>query len=235
VFSKAAVDLIAKGKRIAALVLHTAPENIEYDDGRFSARGTNRTFDFLELAKEAANHTLPEDLKGGIAVVTDNEMHDPVFPNGTAICEAEVDPDTGEVAITRYASVDDVGRCINPLIVHGQTHGAIAQGVGQAMWEQCYTDPDSGQPLCGSLMDYGMPRADVLPSFRTEIAEVLSPTNPLGIKAGGEGGTTAAPAVVVSAIVDALSVYGIRNITMPATSYSIWAAIEQAKKAQAAT
>ena len=121
-------------------------------------------------------------------------MHDPVFPNGTAICEVEVDPDTGLVDITRYASIDDVGRAINPLIVHGQTHGAIAQGVGQAMWEQCYTDPDSGQPLCGSLMDYGMPRADGVPSFTCEIAEVLSPTNPLGIKAGGEGGTTGAPA-----------------------------------------
>ena len=138
-------------------------------------------------------------------MVTDNEMHDPVFPNGTAICEVEVDPDTGAVEIMRYSSIDDVGRCINPLIVHGQTHGAIAQGVGQAMWEQCYTDPDSGQPLCGSLMDYGMPRADTMPSFTCEIAEVLSPTNPLGIKAGGEGGTTGALQAVVSAIVDALS------------------------------
>jgi carbon-monoxide dehydrogenase large subunit len=98
------------------------------------------------------------------------------------------------------------------------------------MWEHCYTDSDSGQPLCGSLMDYGMPRADNMPSFRTEIAEVLSPTNPLGIKAGGEGGTTAAPACVVSAIVDALSPFGIRNITMPATPYNIWKAIEEAKK-----
>ena len=93
-------------------------------------------------------------------------MHDPVFPNGCAICEVEVDPDTGAVRITRYASVDDVGRCINPLIVDGQTHGAIAQGVGQAMWERCYVEPDSGQPLVGSLMDYGMPRADTLPAFR---------------------------------------------------------------------
>ena len=154
---------------------------------------------------------MPDELKGGLSIVTDNEMHDPVFPNGTAICEVEVDPDTGVVDLTRYASIDDVGRCINPLIVHGQTHGAIAQGVGQAMWEQCYTDPDSGQPLCGSLMDYGMPRADTMPSFTCEIAEVLSPTNPLGIKAGGEGGTTGAPAAVVSAVVDALSVYGIRR------------------------
>jgi carbon-monoxide dehydrogenase large subunit len=229
VFSKATADLIDKGRKVAAIVLDTAPANVEFDDGRFSTRETNRSFDFLELAKEAANHKLPDDLKDGIAVVTDNEMHDPVFPNGCAICEVEVDPDTGAIAITRYASVDDVGRCINPLIVHGQTHGAIAQGIGQAMWEQCYTEPDSGQPLCGSLMDYGMPRADTLPAFRTEIAEVLSPTNPLGIKAGGEGGTTAAPAVIVSAIVDALRPLGVRSIAMPATPFTVWKAIAAAR------
>ena len=230
VFSKAAVDLIDKSKKIAALAMNVPHDTIDFtDDGRFMSRSTNKSFDFLELAKEAANLTLPDDLKGGVSIITDNEMHDPVFPNGTAICEVEVDPDTGVVDITRYSSIDDVGRCINPLIVHGQTHGAIAQGVGQAMWEQCYTDPDSGQPLCGSLMDYGMPRADNIPSFTCEIAEVLSPTNPLGIKAGGEGGTTGAPAAVVSAIVDALSVYGIRNISMPATPYNIWKAIKDAK------
>jgi aerobic carbon-monoxide dehydrogenase large subunit len=229
VFSKAAVDLIARGKAIAALVMGAAADSVSFTDGRFVSRDTNRTFDFLELAAEAARHPLPEALKDGIAVVTDNEMHEPVFPNGTAICEVEVDPDTGDVAITRYASIDDVGRCINPLIVHGQTHGAIAQGVGQAMWEQIFLDPDSGQPLTGSLMDYGMPRADTLPSFKTEIAEVLSPTNPLGIKAGGEGGTTAAPAVMVSAILDALGELGVRDITMPATPYAIWTAIRKAK------
>ena len=229
VFSKAAVDLIAKGKEIAAIVMGAAADSVSFSDGRFVSRDTNRTFDFLELAAEAARHTLPDALKNGIAVVTDNEMHEPVFPNGTAICEVEVDPDTGAIAITRYASIDDVGRCINPLIVHGQTHGAIAQGVGQAMWEQIFLDPDSGQPLTGSLMDYGMPRADTLPSFKTEIAEVLSPTNPLGIKAGGEGGTTAAPAVMVSAILDALGELGVRDITMPATPYAIWTAIRKAK------
>ncbi len=234
VFSKAAVTLIDKGKAIAAAVTGAAPESFTFADGRFVSRDTNRTFDFLELADEAGRHKLPEALKDGIAVVTDNEMHDPVFPNGTAICEVEIDPDTGEMAITRYASVDDVGRCINPLIVHGQTHGAIAQGVGQAMCEQIYLDPDSGQPLTGSLMDYGMPRSDMLPSFRTEIAEVLSPTNPLGIKAGGEGGTTAAPAVVVSAILDALRGYGVRDIAMPATPYAIWSAIRNAKAHDAA-
>jgi carbon-monoxide dehydrogenase large subunit len=229
VFSKAAVDLIARGKEIAAIVMSSTPDNVVYDDGRFSSRDTNLTFDFLELANEAARHELPEALKDGVAVVTDNEMHDPVFPNGTAICEVEIDPDTGDITITRYACIDDVGRCINPLIVHGQTHGAIAQGVGQALWEQIYLDPDSGQPLTGSLMDYGMPRADVLPSFRTEIAEVLSPTNPLGIKAGGEGGTTAAPAVMLSAILDALGEVGVRDLSMPVTPDKVWQAIREAR------
>ena len=229
VFSKAAVDLIAKGKAIAAVVMDVLPETVSFDDGRFASRDTNRSFDFLELAAEAVRHALPEALKDGIAVVADNEMHEPVFPNGTAICEVEIDPATGGIALTRYASIDDVGRCINPLIVHGQTHGAIAQGVGQAMWEQIYLDPDSGQQLTGSLMDYGIPRADTVPAFRTEIAEVLSPTNPLGIKAGGEGGTTAAPAVVVSAILDALGELGVHDIAMPATPFAIWTAIERAK------
>jgi len=176
---------------------------------------------------------LPEDLKTGLAVVADNEMHDPVFPNGCATCEVEIDPDTGGLKLTRYASVDDVGRCINPLIVHGQTHGAIAQGVGQALWEQCVIDEKSGQPLCGSLMDYGMPRSNTLPSFTTQIVEVLSPTNPLGIKAGGEGGTTAALAVIVSGIVDALGKYGVQDIRMPASPYKVWQAIQDAQARQA--
>jgi carbon-monoxide dehydrogenase large subunit len=236
VFSMATAELIAKAKRIAAIALDTPldtpPADVEFNDGRFTARETNRSFDFFELAREIPRLDLQGDLAEGLAVVTDNEMHDPVFPNGCAICEVEVDPVTGDVKILRYASVDDVGRCINPLIVDGQTHGAIAQGVGQAMWEQIYVEPDTGQPLCGSLMDYGMPRADTLPSFRTEIAEVLSPTNPLGIKAGGEGGTTAAPAVMVSAILDALREVGVRDIDMPATPFRVWQAIQAAKDAR---
>ena len=229
VFAKGAVALIEKGKAIAAIGMGTTPEQVSFDDGRFASRDTNRTFDMFELAREAARLNLPDELKDGLAVVADNEMHEPVFPNGTAICEVEVDPETGDVTMTRYACIDDVGRCINPLIVHGQTHGAVAQGVGQAMWEQIFLDPGSGQPLTGSLMDYGMPRADTLPSMRTEIAEVLSPTNPLGIKAGGEGGTTAAPAVVVSAVLDALRECGVRDLSMPVTPNKIWEAIRQAK------
>jgi carbon-monoxide dehydrogenase large subunit len=229
VIAKAAVELIAKAKKIIALALNTAPDKVTFTDGRFSAPPSNRSFDFLELAKEIPRLQLPTELQGGLAVVTDNEMHEPVFPNGCAICEVEVDPDTGHVQITRYAAVDDVGRCINPLIVHGQTHGGIAQGVGQAMWEQCYIEPSSGQPLTGSLMDYGMPRSNTLPSFATEIVEVLSPTNPFGIKAGGEGGTTPALAVVTSAIVNALREFGVRDIAMPATPFTVWQTIQNCR------
>ena len=230
VFAKAADELIAKGRRVAAVVLGLSPERIAFADGRFVSPDTNRNFDLLELAEEAARHQLPDDLLDGLAVVTDNEMHDPVFPNGCAVCEVEIDRDTGELAITRYASVDDVGRCINPLIVDGQTHGAIAQGVGQAIGELCHLDPDSGQPIAGSLMDYGLPRAHNLPTFTTEIIEVLSPTNPLGIKAGGEGGTTAAPAAVINAVVDALRRCGVTDLKMPATPFAIWTAMREAER-----
>ena len=220
-FAMAAPELIAKGKAIAARILTTNAEEVSFADGRFVAPRSNRSFDFLELAQETARLGLESEL----AVVTDNEMHDPVFPNGCAVCEVEVDPETGWVDITRYTVVDDVGRCINPMIVHGQTHGGAAQGVGQAMWEECALDPATGQPLCGSFMDYGMPRSDNLPSFATEIVEVLSPTNPFGIKAGGEGGCTPALAVVVSAILDALAPLGVHDITMPATPLKVWQAI----------
>jgi carbon-monoxide dehydrogenase large subunit len=230
VFSLAAGELIAMGKLATAAILDTTPDRVDFSDGRFAARESNRSFDFLELAQEMTRHKMPDDLSAGLAVVTDNEMHEPVFPNGCAICEIEIDPESCDARLTRYTSVDDVGRCINPLIVDGQTHGAIVQGVGQALWELCAIDA-SGQPLCGSFMDYGMPRSDRLPSFVTKIVEVLSPTNPLGIKAGGEGGTTAAPAVIVSAIVDALAPYGIDDIKMPVTPYRIWQAIHNRKDA----
>ena len=225
-FAKAAPELIAKGKAVAARLLGTSADQVTFADGRFSAPLHNRSFDFLELAREGAR--LGAD--GEIALVTDNEMHDPVFPNGCAVCEVEIDPETGMVEITRYSVVDDVGRCINPLIVHGQSHGGIAQGVGEAMWEECAIDAGSGQPLSGSFMDYGMPRSDNLPSFATRIVEVLSPTNPFGIKAGGEGGCTPALAVVISAILDALAPLGVRDLTMPATPLKVWNAIQEARK-----
>jgi carbon-monoxide dehydrogenase large subunit len=227
VMSMAGKALITKGKAIAGLVFKVPAEQVDFNDGLFSAPDSNKTLGFLELAKEASLLELPDELSDGLAVIMDNEMHEQVFPNGCAVCEIEVDPDTGGTVITRYSAVDDVGRCINPLIVHGQTHGGIAQGVGQAMWEQCYIDPQTGQPLMGSFMDYGMPKSNNLPFLNTEIVEVLSPTNPLGIKAGGEGGTTPAPAVIINAIVDALHDYNIDHLEMPATPQSVWRAIHK--------
>ena len=231
VIKGASTSVVEKATAIAAISLGVDRKDVTFIDGRFGAEQTNKTLDMFELAREALRPDLPDDLKGGLAAAFEHEMHDPVFPNGSAVCEVEVDPDTGWVDLTRYACVDDVGRCINPMIVHGQTHGGIAQGVGQAMWELCAIDPSSGQPLAGSFMDYGMPRSDNMPSFRTEIAEVLSPTNPLGIKAGGEGGTTPALSVIVNAIVDALKDYGIKDLPMPATPHTVWRAIQNAKSA----
>ncbi|HWG06247.1 MAG TPA: xanthine dehydrogenase family protein molybdopterin-binding subunit [Beijerinckiaceae bacterium] len=230
VIAMASDDLIEKGRRIGALHFGVPLERITFDDGRFAVSETNSTLGLFELARVAEAMALPDDLKGGLSVGRTNEMHDPVFPNGTAICEVEIDPETCEMNIVRYASVDDVGRCINPMIVHGQTHGGIVQGLGQAVFEQFKLDPDSGQPLCGSFMDYAMPRAADMPFFKSEIAEVLSPTNPLGIKAGGEGGTTPALSVLVSAVVDALKPYGVTHIDMPVTPFAIWRAIKGAAK-----
>ena len=230
VMALAAQDLVDKGSALAAEILQVALEAVSFADGLFSAAGTNRTLGWKELAV-AATETSPE----GLRVRRDNEMHQPVFPNGAGMCEVEIDPETGQIDITRYATVDDVGRCINPLIVHGQTHGGIAQGVGQAMWEAFPIDPESGQPLAGSFTDYGMPRSDNLPSFICEIAEVHSPTNPFGVKAGGEGGTTPALAIITSAVEDALAPLGVEEIVMPVTPLKIWTAIRtlKARKAKA--
>jgi len=225
-------DLINKGKALMAHLEDVPLDLVQFEDGFFRVASSNRALNWFELAPLAEQDGLPVELQGGLRVRRDNEMHTPVFPNGACLCEIEIDPETGSVDIKRYATVDDVGRCINPLIVHGQTHGGIAQGVGQALWEQCAIDPASGQPLMGSFMDYGMPRFDNMPSFKTEIVEVLSPTNPFGVKAGGEGGTTPAPAVVMSAIDDALSEYGNPYIEMPATPTKIWNAIQEYKNRQ---
>jgi carbon-monoxide dehydrogenase large subunit len=229
-------DLIRKASRLAAHLFEVAEQEVAFDDGIFTVPATNLSATWFELAARAAEQDMPAalDVADGLRVRRDNEMHTPVFPNGCGMCEIEVDPETGGLQITRYSTVDDVGRCINPLIVHGQTHGGIAQGIGQALWESCVIDPDSGQPLAGSFMDYGMPRFNNLPSFKNEIAEVLSPTNPFGVKAGGEGGTTPAPAVIMSALEDALAEFGPFDIEMPATPAKIWAAIHRGREAEIA-
>jgi len=212
VIALASDDLIAEGKRRAAQALEAAESDMRYARGRFTVVGTDRGIGLFEVP-------------GGLEVARDNEMHEPVFPNGCHVCEVEVDPETGAVRLVRYAAVDDVGRAINPLIVEGQTHGGIVQGLGQALCEACVVDPATGQTLTGSLMDYALPRAADVPSFATLLNEVPSPTNPLGVKAGGEGGTTPAPAVVASAIGDALAPLGVTEIPVPATPYAIWRAI----------
>jgi aerobic carbon-monoxide dehydrogenase large subunit len=155
------------------------------------------------------------------------------FPFGCHVCEVEIDAETGAVEIVKYVAVDDVGRAVNPLIVHGQTHGGIAQGAGQALLEQCIYEKASGQLLSASFMDYAMPRADTLPSFVTAISEVPSPTNRLGIRGGGEGGTTPALAVIVNAIVDALAEFDVEHLEMPVTPERIWHAIGAGQRRRA--
>ncbi|OSQ35231.1 carbon monoxide dehydrogenase [Thalassospira mesophila] len=224
VMAMAAADLLTEGRKRAADLFDTEMSGIEFESGYFKVTGTNKAIDIFALGEQTRG------THGPLRVARNNEMHTPVYPNGAAICEVEVDPETGLVTIVGYSTIDDVGRCINPLIVHGQTHGGIAQGVGQAMWELCAIEPETGQPLAGSLMDYGMPRSDNMPFFNCEIAEVISPTNPLGIKAGGEGGTTPALVTVTNAVIDAVKDFGVTNLAMPLTPFTVWKAIHQSNR-----
>jgi aerobic carbon-monoxide dehydrogenase large subunit len=184
----------------------------------------------FEVARAAVERrNLPDDLRGPLTAACDETVAEASYPYGAHVCEVEVDAGTGRVALINYAAVDDVGRAVNPLIIHGQIHGGIAQGVGQALLEHCHYDPDSGQLLAASFMDYAMPRACDLPFYATELSEVPSPTHPLGIRPAGEGGTVPALAVTINAIVDALSEFGVRHIEMPATPERVWQAIKEAK------
>jgi carbon-monoxide dehydrogenase large subunit len=159
-------------------------------------------------------------------------MSIPSYAYTCAVCEVEIDPETGVVEVVRWTCVDDCGRAVNPMILHGQTHGGIAAGVGQALWEDCHYAAD-GQMLAATFMDYALPRADTLPMFTTEISEVPSTSNPLGLRGGGEGGTTPALAAVTNAIVDALAELGVEHIEMPATPERVWNALRAARGAPA--
>ena len=230
VIKKSSDRLIDKGLRIAEHLLETAAADIEFSHGRFAVKGTNLAVGLFEVARAAVERAdLPEDLRGPFTAACDETVVEASYPYGAHVCEVEVDPDTGKVALINYAAVDDVGRAINPLIIHGQIHGGIAQGVGQALLEHCHYDPDSGQLLAGSFMDYAMPRASDLPFYATELSEVPSSTHPLGIRPAGEGGTVPALAVVINAVVDALSEFGVRHIEMPATPERVWQAIHDAR------
>ncbi|MBV9862290.1 MAG: xanthine dehydrogenase family protein molybdopterin-binding subunit [Alphaproteobacteria bacterium] len=225
-------DIIDKGRRIASHLLETGEPDIEFARGRYRVVGTDREVGLFEVAAAAASRTdLPPALQGPLAAVSDQTLPVASFPYGTQICEVEVDPETGAVELVGYAAVDDVGRAVNPMILHGQTHGGIAQGVGQALLESSHYDPESGQLLAASFMDYAMPRADMMPPLATALSEVPAPSNRLGVRSGGEGGTTPALAAVINAIVDALSELGVCHIEMPATPERVWRAIRAASAA----
>jgi len=228
VMAKAADAVVEKGRQLAAWLLEAAPADIEFGERRFTVRGTDRAVDLFAVAAAALRPDVPAALRGPLEAACDETVSTPSFPYGCAVCEVEVDPETGVVEIVRYTSVDDVGRAINPLIVDGQTHGAIAQGVGQALWEECRYDAATGQLHSASFMDYALPRADMLPAFTTEISEVPSTSNPLGLRGGGEGGATPALAAVVNAVVDALAELGVEHIEIPVTPERVWNAIRVA-------
>jgi carbon-monoxide dehydrogenase large subunit len=227
VMGNASDAIVEKGKKIAAHMLETAEDDIAFANGRFTVKGTDRSIGIFDAAKAAAeNHkALPEELRGPLAATADETIRQLGFPYGAHVCEVEIDPQTGALDLVRYTAVDDVGRAINPMVVDGQTHGGAAQGIGQALWELCAYDAD-GQLLTASFMDYAMPRADILPSFTTDISEVLTPTNKLGVRGAGEGGTTGALGAVVNAVVDALAEFGVSHIEMPVTPEKIWRAIQ---------
>ncbi|MCH8863126.1 MAG: xanthine dehydrogenase family protein molybdopterin-binding subunit, partial [Proteobacteria bacterium] len=202
----AACDAVVdKGRQLAAIILETGEEDISFADGLFQAKGTNRSIAVLDLAAEAgALDDLPPELAGGLSVAASYKMQASTFPNGCHIAEVEVDPETGVMAVVAYAVSDDFGVVINPDVVAGQVHGGVAQGIGQAVTENCVFEEESGQLLTGSFMDYGMPRADDIPPIAFKLNGVPCQTNPLGIKGCGEAGTIGACPSVMNALVDAL-------------------------------
>jgi aerobic carbon-monoxide dehydrogenase large subunit len=223
---EASEKILVRARASAAERFGTTEADIKYADGLFTTPSSNHAYSLFDLAGRNAPGTL--------TAMAEISHRIPAHPTGCAVCELEVDPQTGHVEITRYTSVDDVGRPINPLIVDGQMHGGIVQGIGQALSEGVETDPTSGQVVNASFMDYGVVRADSVPSFDVELT--LDPTagNPLGIKGGGEGGITPAPAAVINALVDALKELGIDHIDMPATPLRVWSAIAKAQSSPAA-
>ncbi len=228
---RAAETIIAKGKLIAAHLLEAAAGDLAFRDGRFTVIGTDRSVGLDEVARTAFSpRALPPGVELGLSASAIITPPNATFPNGCHVCEVEIDPETGALALTRYAVVDDVGRVVNPLLLDGQIHGGVAQGVGQALCERIVYDSGSGQLLSGTFMDYAMPRADDLPFFSVAANEVPTPNNPLGVKGAGEAGTVGALPAVMNAVNDALAPLGIRNFDMPASPERVWRAMSDAKK-----
>ncbi len=228
---KALDKIEAKAKKIAAHLLEASDTDIEFANGEFVVKGTDKKIPFGQVALTAyVPHNYPLDtLEPGL---NETAFYDPTnftFPAGTYICEVEVNPKTGETRVDRFTAVDDFGTIINPMIVEGQVHGGLAQGIGQALLENCVYDRDSGQLLTGSYMDYAMPRADDLPNFK--IGHVCTPctTNPLGTKGCGEAGAIGSPPAVMNAVLDALAPLGVKDMDMPASPHRVWKAIQEAR------
>jgi carbon-monoxide dehydrogenase large subunit len=226
---KAMDKVIAKGRKIAAHLLEASEADIEFKDGTFSVAGTDRSKSLGEIALTAyVPHNYPHDeLEPGL---DETAFYDPknfTFPSGAHIAEVEIDPDTGHLTIVSFTASDDFGRIINPMIVAGQVHGGLAQGIGQALLEGCVYDKETGQLLTGSYNDYAMPRADDLPNFALSTHATLCTHNPLGVKGCGEAGAIGAPAAIANAIVDALKPLGVRHVEMPATPERLWRVIQQ--------
>jgi carbon-monoxide dehydrogenase large subunit len=223
---KAADKVLDKGRRIAAHLLEVSAADIEFAGGAFKVAGTDRSVRFEEVARAAyVPHRYPlETLEPGLDEIAFYDPANFAFSNGAQVCEVEVDPETGAVEIVSYYAVDDVGTVINPMIVEGQLHGGLAQGIGQALYER--TVYEEGQLLCASFMDYALPRAADLPLFHSQTDETQPCThNPLGAKGCGESGAIGAPAAVVSALLDALAPLGVTELEMPATPHRVWRAI----------
>jgi carbon-monoxide dehydrogenase large subunit len=227
-----AVDkVIDKARRIAAELLEAAVVDVEIaSDGRFVIAGTDRSVTLAEVGRAAHDPAhIPPGEEGGLVESGEFTPTACTFPNGTHICEVEIDPETGVTDIIRYSAVEELGRVLNPMIVAGQIHGGVVQGVGQALGEVIIHDPDSGQMLTASFMDYQMPRAAEYPDFRLATREVPTSVNPLGAKGVGEAGTVGALGAAMNAINDALAPLGIRHFDMPATPARVWAAIRAVK------
>jgi carbon-monoxide dehydrogenase large subunit len=226
----AADKVIAKGKRIAAHLLEVAEDDIAFADGNFSVAGTDRRVTIADVAKASFQAgRLPPGLEGGLYETGTFAPEDNTYPNGSHVCEVEIDPDTGALEIVRYVVVDDVGTVVNPIGLKGQIHGGVVQGLGQALMEQVVYDRESGQNLTGSFMDYSMPRADTVPRIEITSNPVPTKRNPLGAKGAGEAGTVGALPAIVNAVVDALAPLGVKDLDMPATSERIWKAIQGAR------
>jgi carbon-monoxide dehydrogenase large subunit len=226
----AADKVLAKAKRIAAHLLEAAEADLVFADGRFRVTGTGRGVSLTEVARAAFQPAqLPPDVEPGLYETgTFAPRHD-TWPNGCHVCEVEVDPDTGVVAVLGYIVVDDVGTVVNPLTLAGQIHGGVAQGAGQALLEEVVYDRESGQLLTASFMEYAIPRADTLPGMVIGSNPVPTALNPLGAKGAGEAGTVGAVPAVMNAIVDALAPLGVRHLDMPATPERVWRAIQEAR------